>query len=141
MKTTIKIAILATCLSTAFPFINAAEPSGPMPSIDSATGAGNENHARVHAPPHHRRVIARRIIRKLNLNESQVAQLKTIRGSTHTTLKTIRANTSLTPGQKKEQIRDALKASREQMRAALTPEQQVQLDEMKTRAWERRGGF
>lgn len=140
MKNILRITLLATALSAAFPLVNAATPANVAPSMDPATTTLGARQPRVRGMPH-RRAVAHRIARKLDLNQSQIAQLKTIRGSMRTTLHSIRANTGLTPDQKKAQAREALQSSRAQMRALLTPEQQAKLEEMKARAWNRMGGF
>ena len=141
MKTIAKMTLLAAGLTAAMPFVNAATPTDAAPGSTPAVNAPAGAHPRARAAMRHRRALARHIAHKLNLNEGQVAQLKSIRSSTRTTVQSIRVNTSLTPELKKTQIREALQAARTQMRSVLTPDQQAKLDEMKNHAWERQGGF
>jgi Spy/CpxP family protein refolding chaperone len=67
---------------------------------------------------------------KLGLTDEQKAKLKTVRSQTKDATEAIRANPALTPEQKHAQVAAARKASHEQMKAMLTPDQQARMAEM-----------
>jgi len=64
---------------------------------------------------------------ELGLKDDQKAKLKDLRSQSAEAIRTIRANPALTPEQKHEQIASMRKASRAQMQAMLTPDQQTRL--------------
>ncbi len=69
---------------------------------------------------------------KLNLSEAQKAQIKTIRQSSRTDMQAVKANTSLTPEQKRAQLKTIHTNARNAVDEVLTPSQRAQLAQMKT---------
>lgn len=125
-----KTILVAVGFAAAIPFVNAADATTAPATNGTTTTAPAGHHAKTHAMMH-RRAMQRHLAKKLNLSTDQVAQFKSIRSNTRTTVSAIRANTSLTPEQKKAQVKDALKAARAQRLALLTPDQQAKLNQIK----------
>ena len=68
---------------------------------------------------------------KLGLSDDQATKLKDMRTNTVAKIKQIHSDASLTPDQKKEQIKSVVQDQREQMKSVLTPDQLKQLNEMR----------
>lgn len=141
MKNISKIILVAAGLATVVPFVNAADTTtAPAPNTPAAV-APAANHPKMHAALKHRRALQRRIARALNLSADQKAQMKAIGASTRTSIKSIRENASLTPEQKKAQIRSVAQSARAQRVAVLTPDQKTKLEHLRNRVWHRMGGL
>ena len=67
---------------------------------------------------------------KLGLSDDQATKLKDLRTNTFAKIKQIHSDASLTPDQKKEQIKSLVQDQREQLKSVLTPEQLKQLNDM-----------
>jgi periplasmic protein CpxP/Spy len=75
----------------------------------------------------------------LNLTEDQKKQLKPILAGELKQMRAVGENVSLTQDQKREKMKQIHEASRPQVQAILTPEQQQKFAQMKEEAKERRG--
>lgn len=67
-----------------------------------------------------------RAFQQLNLSADQQSQMKQIMQDQRTQMQALRANTSLTPEQKKEQIKQLRESNHQKVMALLTPDQQAQ---------------
>jgi Spy/CpxP family protein refolding chaperone len=67
---------------------------------------------------------------KLGLSDQQAQQLKELHTSTAAKMKQIHSDQSLSPDQKKEQIKSLVQDQKQQLKTVLSPEQLKQLDEM-----------
>ena len=76
---------------------------------------------------------------QLNLTEDQKKQLKPILAGEFKQMRAVGADASLTQDQKREKMKQIHEASRPQVQAILTPEQQQKFAQMKEEAKERRG--
>ena len=76
---------------------------------------------------------------QLNLTEDQRKQLKPILAGEFKQMRAVGEDASLTQGQKGEEMKQIHEASRPQVQAILTPEQQQKFAQMKEEAKERRG--
>lgn len=113
MKTIFGISFLATSLTLA---AIAGAPNASVPPAPSGARQQIFNRAKAAVVAH-----------RLGLSQDQRSQIKGIRAQTAGTINAIRANTALTPELKQAQIAAAAKASRDQWRALLTPDQQDRL--------------
>lgn len=79
---------------------------------------------------------------KLNLSDEQKAQVKKIHQDMKAQMDTIQNDTTLSAEQKQEKIKQLHKASHEQVKQLLTPEQRQQMkaDEMARKAAKQQGG-
>jgi len=77
--------------------------------------------------------------RRLNLNDSQTAQVRQIFTESHAQMETIRSNASLAPGDRRAQMMTLHQGEQARIRAVLTPDQQAKFDAMQARMQERRG--
>ncbi len=75
--------------------------------------------------------LLQRLTTQLGLSADQQGQIKPILAAAHTQIQSIRGNTSLTPGQKYDQIKTTMDAARGQINGILTPAQQQQLASLK----------
>ncbi len=126
MKTLLKMSLLAVGLATAASsLVNAAEVA------PAAAPAGKHPHR--HAALAHRKMVRHHVAKQLGLSAEQTATLKADRAKTHDAVKAIRADASLTPEQKKAKLRDTVKSARTEMRSVLTPDQQTQLKQLRSR--------
>lgn len=132
MKSLLKVTLLTTgILAGLLPALNAQTTTAPTaPATSSAPAPAHPGRK---ALLMRRAMLRHHIAKKLGLTSDQIAQLKTARTNTHAAIKAIRTNTSLTPDQKKAQIRETLKTARAQMRAVLTPDQQAKLQELRAK--------
>ena len=76
---------------------------------------------------------------QLNLTENQRKQLKPILAGEFKQMRAVGEDASLTQDQKREKMKQIHEASRPQVQAILTPEQQQKFAQMKEEAKERRG--
>lgn len=80
-----------------------------------------------------------RMMKDLNLTAEQQAKIKTIQDAQKAKVQPIRENASLTPEQKKEQMRPIVKDTMKQILEILTPEQKAKLQELRKESQEKRG--
>jgi protein CpxP len=96
-----------------------------------------------HPPMHARGAMHDRAMEKLNLTEQQKQQMAEMRKQHRAKLDALRDDTSLTPEQKREQMRAYREQFQQEMQSILTPEQRKQMHEWKQKAkgmhGERRG--
>jgi len=76
---------------------------------------------------------------QLNLTEDQKKQLKPVLAGEFKQMRAVGEDVSLTQDQKREKMEQIHEASRPQVQAILTPEQQQKFTQMKEEAKERRG--
>lgn len=100
-----------------------------------ATGTSQGNSSANAGPRHgrHGRGMGR-MLRGLNLSDSQKQQLKPILEQQHQQMQALRNNSSLTPEQKKAQAQQIRQSTMAQVNGILTPEQQQQLKQRR-QAW------
>ena len=77
--------------------------------------------------------------RRLELNDSQTAQIRQIFTESHAQMETIRSNASLAPEDRRAQMMTLHQGEQSRIRAVLTPDQQAKYDAMQARMRERRG--
>jgi Spy/CpxP family protein refolding chaperone len=70
------------------------------------------------------------VARRLGLTADQETKLKDLRAQTAAAVKAIQANSAFTPDQRQAQVRATRQASRDQMRAVLTADQQARFAEI-----------
>ena len=132
MKSLLKVTLLTTgILAGLLPTVNAQTTT--TTTAPATTTSPAPAHPGRKALLMRRAMIRHHIAKKLGLTPDQIAQLKTTRANTHAAIKAIRANASLTPDQKKAQIRETVKTARTQMRAVLTPDQQAKLQQLRAK--------
>jgi len=102
-----------------------AQQTTPAPQND-APAAQQERH---HAPNPHK--MAMRLSKKLGLSPDQTAKLEPVLADRQQKVQALRADTSLTPDQRKQQMRAIGKDSQEQLAGILTPEQMQQMKAMR----------
>ena len=71
--------------------------------------------------------------RRLNLNDGQTAQIRTIVAEGQTKMETLRANASLAPQDRRAQMEEMRKGMLAKIRGVLTPEQQAKFDDMQAK--------
>jgi periplasmic protein CpxP/Spy len=76
---------------------------------------------------------------RLNLNDSQTAQVRQIFTESHAQMETIRSNASLAPEDRRAQMMTLHQGEQARIRTVLTPDQQAKFDAMQARMRERRG--
>jgi protein CpxP len=77
--------------------------------------------------------------RRLELNDSQTAQIRQIFTESHAQMETIRSNASLAPEDRRAQMMTLHQGEQSRIRAVLTPDQQAKYDALQARMRERRG--
>ncbi len=77
--------------------------------------------------------------RRLELNDSQTAQIRQIFAESRAQMETLRSNASLAPEDRRAQMMTLHQGEQSRIRAVLTPEQQTKYDAMQARMRERRG--
>ena len=82
---------------------------------------------------------AGRRFQALNLSEQQKAQMAPIFQSTRQQMQALRSDSSLTPEQKRERMKEIRQNQMAQMKSILTPEQQQQMQQMRGRRFHRGG--
>jgi Spy/CpxP family protein refolding chaperone len=76
---------------------------------------------------------------KLNLNDSQTAQVRQIFTESRGQMEAIRSNASLAPEDRRAQMMTLHQGEQSRIRAVLTPDQQAKFDAMQARRQERHG--
>ncbi len=76
--------------------------------------------------------------RRLELNESQTAEVRQIFTESHAQMETIRSNASLAPEDRRAQMMTLHQGEQARIRAVLTPDQQVKFDAMEQKMREHR---
>ena len=76
--------------------------------------------------------------RRLDLNDSQTAQVRHIFADSHAQMETIRSNASLAPEDRRAQMMSLHQGEQAKIRAVLTPDQQAKFDAMQAKMRERR---
>ena len=110
---------------------------GMMAVGQEAAPGTNQGSPSTSAGPRHGRHghgMGRRMLRGLNLSDSQKQQLKPIFEQQHQQMQALRNNASLTPEQKKAQAQQIRQNTMAQVNGILTPEQQQQLKQRR-QAW------
>jgi periplasmic protein CpxP/Spy len=105
-----------------------AQQTLTSPQPGSQNDAPAAQHERHHAPNPHK--MAMHLSKKLGLSADQTAKLEPILADRQQKVQALRADTSLTPDQRKQQMRAIGKDSQEQLAGILTPEQMQQLKAM-----------
>jgi Spy/CpxP family protein refolding chaperone len=141
MKTISKLLILTSGLLVAAPFIHAADATTSTGATTPSVSSPAKHHGHRQAAMRHRRALQKKIAHKLNLSADQKTQFKTIGANTRSAVKAVHDNTTLTPEQKKSQVRELVQSARAQRIAVLTPDQKTKLEQMKARVWQRMGGI
>jgi periplasmic protein CpxP/Spy len=77
--------------------------------------------------------------RRLDLNDSQTAQVRQIFTESRAQMETIRSNASLAPEDRRAQMMTLHQGEQARIRAVLTPDQQAKFDAMQAKMRERRG--
>jgi Spy/CpxP family protein refolding chaperone len=77
--------------------------------------------------------------RRLNLNDSQTAQIRQIFTEARAQMETLRSNASLAPEDRRAQMMTLHQGEQARIRAVLTPDQQATYDAMQARMREHRG--
>ena len=98
----------------------------PSFADQASFGAGAGAHVRGHGNGS-----LEKLAEKLNLTDAQKGQIKTIFQTERPKIKAIRENTTLTPEDKKEQLKAERKDMMSQVKAILTPDQLAQLKAMR----------
>jgi len=101
-----------------------AQQTAPAPQNDAPA-----QHERHHSPDPHK--MAMHMSKKLGLSPDQTAKLEPILADRQQKMQALRADASLTPDQRKQQMRAIGKDSRDQLAAILSPEQMQQLKAMR----------
>jgi len=76
--------------------------------------------------------------RRLNLSDSQTAQVRQIFADSHAQMETLRSNASLAPEDRRAQMLSLHQGEQARIRAVLTPDQQAKFDAMQAKMRERR---
>jgi protein CpxP len=76
--------------------------------------------------------------RRLNLSDSQTAQVRQIFTESRAQMETIQTNTSLAPADRHAQMRSVHQGEEARLKAVLTPDEQAKFDAMQERRQERR---
>lgn len=72
-----------------------------------------------------------KVLKELNLTDKQKADLKPILKEQHAQATALRADSKLTPEQKREKMKELMKATHEKIANLLTAEQKAKLKEMR----------
>lgn len=78
---------------------------------------------------------------QLNLTADQQSQMKQMMQDEHAQMQALRSNTSLTPEQKKEQIKQLRESNHQKLMALLTPDQQAQFKQLRQQRRSRSQAF
>jgi Spy/CpxP family protein refolding chaperone len=140
MKIFSKIALLILGLAAApLPFLAAATTDTTTSNSTPTTAKVHHRHLRAMAQ--RRKARAHVAARRLGLSQDQVAQLKTLRAQTRSSLKGIRSDSSLTREQKQAKARELRQGARTQALGSLTPDQQAQLKQLRKKRQSLRQGL
>jgi hypothetical protein len=134
-KAMLLAAVGALGLSAAALPVLAADPASPPAESSPASGhawaeghpGAVRNHGRRTA---NRRFRMRRLARRLDLNDTQRAQLRHLHAQTMVDIWSARADGNLTVDQLHARVRSAFKTERDGFRSLLTDQQRAQLDRM-----------
>jgi Spy/CpxP family protein refolding chaperone len=138
MRNVYTFAGLTFALALAFSVTAAAQTS----STESKQQASPDQNQAGSAGNRHRDRVGERLewlSQHLNLTEDQKKQLKPILADEFKQMRAVGEDASLTQDQKREKMKQIHEASRPQVQAILTPEQQQKFGQMKEEANERRG--
>jgi Spy/CpxP family protein refolding chaperone len=138
MRNIYTFAGLTFALALAFSLTTAAQTS----STESKKQASPEQSHTDSAVNMHRDRVGERLkwlSQQLNLTEDQKKQLTPILSGELKQMRVVGADASLTQDQKRDRMKKIHEASRPQIQAILTPEQQQKFAQMKEEAKERRG--
>ena len=123
---------LAFSLTTAAQTSNTDSKQQASPNQRQANSPGNVHRDRVDER-------LKWLSQQLNLTEDQKKQLKPILAGEFKQMRAVGEDVSLTQDQKREKMKQIHEASRPQVQAILTPEQQQKFAQMKEEAKERSG--
>jgi periplasmic protein CpxP/Spy len=129
MKAMFRILMLAAGIAVAaLPAARAADENPPAPDTPNADqpAARPERRGRRMDPA---RMLGR-LKTELNLTDDQTAKVKTIFEDQRAKMQALRGDESLSREDRRAKMMDLMKASRDQIRALLTPEQQQKFDAM-----------
>lgn len=84
--------------------------------------------------------ILEKVAKALGLTDEQKADIKSIVEQRRAKVMAVRENKSLSPEQKREQVKEILQSSFQQIKGILTPDQQQKLEQIIQRVKERREG-
>jgi protein CpxP len=121
MKRIFLPAVLALTLSGGFAMAQSADPT------PAAAPSGQKWHH--HASDPHREAV--RISKRLNLSADQTAKLEPILADRDQKMAALKGNTTLSPQEKKQQMRTIHQDMKQQFDAVLTPEQIEQMKQMR----------
>jgi periplasmic protein CpxP/Spy len=124
--------VLAFSLTTAAQTSSTESKQQASPGKSPTDSAGNMHRDRVDER-------LKWLSQHLNLTEDQKKQLRPILASEFKQMRAVGEDASLTQEQKREKIKQIHEASRPQVQAILTPEQQQKFAQMQEEAKERRG--
>src|SRR6202048_4960983 len=138
MRKAYTFARLTLPLALAFSLTTAAQTSSTEPKQQASPDQSQTDSA---GNMHRNRVGERLewLSQQLNLTVDQRKQLKPILAGEFKQMRAVGEDASLTQGQKGEEMKQIHEASRPQVQAILTPEQQQKFAQMKGEAKERRG--
>lgn len=113
-----------------------AQQEAPPPSADQQQGPpqGPPPNGGMKMNPEHR---VEMMQRRLNLSESQTAQVKAIFAEGQTKMEALRANSSLAPQDRHAQMEEMRKGMLARINGVLTPEQQAKFEEMQAKMREK----
>ena len=138
MRSVYTFAELTFALALAISLTTAAQPS----STGSKQQASPDQSRTDSAKNMHRDRVGERLkwlSQQLNLTQDQKKQLKPILAGEFKQMRAVGEDASLTQDQKREKMKQIHEASRPQVQAILTPEQQQKFAQMKEEAKDRRG--
>ena len=138
MRNVYTFAGLTFALALAFSLTTAAQTSSP----ESKQQASPNQSQTESAKNMHRDRVGERLkwlSQQLNLTQDQKKQLKPILAGEFKQMRAVGEDSSLTQDQKREKMKQIHEASRPQVQAILTPEQQQKFAQMKEEAKDRRG--
>jgi protein CpxP len=116
--------------------LGAAVALAPAALAQNPPAGGPESHPPMHA----RGDRHQRAMEKLNLTDQQKQQMAEMRKEHRAKLEALRNDTSITPEQKREQMRAYREQFQQEMQSILTPEQKKQMQEWKQKAKGMHGG-
>src|SRR5512147_1433635 len=118
--TRISIALLSMFLAAAMAAQTEAAPS------DNATAAPQKT-----MPRHHGGF--ERMAQQLNLTDQQKTQIQSFKQAERQQAQSIKQDTALTPEQKRDKFRELRASTHQQVLGVLTPEQQQQMEQLRSR--------
>jgi Spy/CpxP family protein refolding chaperone len=128
MKRTLLTSTLALTLAATAAFAQqATQPSGDA-TTQQPTGKYGHHRGQGKMDPHK---AALHVGKRLGLSDDQTAKLEPIFADSQQKMLALRSNTSLTPDQRREQMRSIHKDTQTQLSSVLTPDQMQQLHSMR----------